>query len=294
MSSRTSRSTISWSPKSSSSASTVRTPWTRRRAPSFDKAACQRACGARDLAIAARPVEVVDGEVEAAVGGEGAQGIGCHAHAAAGIDVVHEAGEAPLALERRGEVVEVEAGDAAVRERRQRAEARDRDVRLPGDGAARAIEAERGVERELGAAAPRGGDDDVRRRGARVEAGLGRQRASPWDGAVDGQRVRAHGGVSSCSDGVAVRGGVEREVARWRRCRSAPSRRRAPAPASCARAATARRDARRARRRPASADILSHGTSRRSSTPAAPRPRARRRRRAACTRRRRRSCWRRA
>ena len=81
-----------------------------------------------ELAIAARPVERVDREIEAAVGGERAQRIGLEAHVAARVDVADQAGERAGALERDREVVEVEAGHAALGDRRQRRQSRDTDA----------------------------------------------------------------------------------------------------------------------------------------------------------------------
>ena len=111
-----------------------------------------------ELAIAARPVEPVDGEIERAVGGERAQRIGREPHVAVAVDVVDEAGERARAFELDGERVEVEAGEAAVRERRQRRQPRDFAVDVVGDGAARALEAERGVERDERPLVAGGGD----------------------------------------------------------------------------------------------------------------------------------------
>ena len=127
-------------------------PCTRRRVAGGGEDGVPARVRHGELAIAARPVEAVDGEIERAVGGERAQRVGDEARRrrARRRRWTRPANE-PCALERDGERVEVEAGDAAVRERRQRRQARRRDTSsVPGDGAARAIEAERGVERELG------------------------------------------------------------------------------------------------------------------------------------------------
>ena len=88
-----------------------------------------------ELAIAARPFEPGDGEIERAVGGEGAQRLGDQAHAAALVDVVDQAGERAGALELDGERVEVEAGRAAVDQRRQRRQARRLGVDVVTDDA---------------------------------------------------------------------------------------------------------------------------------------------------------------
>src|SRR6202043_1035672 len=56
-----------------------------------------------ELAIAARPIEPADGEVERAVGGGGAQRLGDEADAAARVDVAGQAGERALRPKLDGE-----------------------------------------------------------------------------------------------------------------------------------------------------------------------------------------------
>ena len=197
MSSRRSRISSSWSPKSRSSAPALSVPCTSRRSPSVARTACQRACGvctSRSPRDQSSPSTVRSSVPSAA---RVRSGSSTKRTLARRPNVADQAGERAGALEGDRERVEVEAGGGPVQQRPQRRQARDLGVEVVGDGAARAVEAERGVERQLGAACRRRWRGHVRRRCATVVGELGR-----------------HGGVAL---GARRRRGARASAARRRR-----------------------------------------------------------------------------